>query len=233
MTESSNLHRGVIVRERIILGRVRRVMSKNMQDSVNRAALSQISRQVNLTEVQAFRQVAVPEKRLSLNTFLLAVIARTLPDHPLLNAELMEDQILVFDQVNLGMAIAIPDGLVVGVIQNANQKSLVEISLEAESLTKRARENQLTYADIEGGTFTMSNLGMYDIDSAFPLPRPPESAILLVGRSRPQPELYQGEIRACEIAWFSLTFDHRFIDGATGAKFLQDLQTRLSHPDNL
>jgi pyruvate dehydrogenase E2 component (dihydrolipoamide acetyltransferase) len=233
MAESDNLHRGVVVRERITPGRVRRVMAKNMQDSVTRAALSQISRQIDLTDVQALRQMDVPEVRPSLNTVLMAVIARTLPDHPLLNAELVGDQIVIFNQVNLGMAIAVPDGLMVGVIQNANQKSMVEIGLEAESLTQRARAGELSLSDIEGGTFTMSNLGMYDIDSAFPLPRPPEGAILLVGRARPQPEFFNGEIRARVNAWFSLTYDHRFIDGATGAKFLQDLQVRFSNLENL
>lgn len=221
------------MKERLPLGRVRRVMAKSMRHSVERAALSQISRQLDLTQVQQFRRSKPDGGQFSLNTYLLAAVARTLPAHPLLNAELVESQILVYEQINLGMAIAVPEGLVVAVIRDADRKSLVELAERSEKLANRALQQKLTLPDIEGGTFTVSNLGMFGVDAAFPLPRPPESAILLVGRAKPAPAAIQRQIVIRDLAWFSLTYDHRFIDGATGAAFLEDLQASLQNPEAL
>jgi len=188
---------------------------------------------MDLTEIQTRRR-SLPEKwPHSLNVYLLAAVARTLPQHPLLNAELVEDRILVNAQVNVGMAIALPDGLIVAVIREADRKTSDELAAITDDLAERARQGKLTYADIDGGTFTFSNLGMFDVDGAFPLPRPPEGAILLAGRTRPCPEVLGGEICVREMAWFSLTYDHRFIDGAASAQFLQDLQSLCLAPDTM
>ena len=233
MDENSRSPRGLPIRQIIPLGRVRRAMAQHMRQSVTQGALSQISREVDLTEVQTRRAKSPEEWPHSLNVYLMAAVARILPQHPLLNAELAEDGILVYEPVNLGMAIAVTDGLIVAVIHEANRKTIDELAMKADDLAERARQGKLSYADIEGGTFTFSNLGMYDIDGAFPLPRPPEAAILLAGRTRPQPEVLGGEICVREMAWFNLTYDHRFIDGAAGARFLQDLQALLLDPDIL
>jgi pyruvate dehydrogenase E2 component (dihydrolipoamide acetyltransferase) len=242
--------RGLPVKEALPLGRVRRMMSQSMRDSVQRAALSQISREMDLTALQALRRnrrdapaegprpgsldTATPGsgesgaegtgRLYSINIYLLRAVAQTLPRHPLLNAELVGDNILTYSAINLGMAIAVPDGLVVAVIREADKKSLDELAAASEDLAARARAGKLGYADIEGGTFTVSNLGMYGIDGAFPLPRPPEAAILFIGRSQPRPAVVEGSVGVRDLAWFSLTYDHRFIDGATGARFLQELQ---------
>jgi pyruvate dehydrogenase E2 component (dihydrolipoamide acetyltransferase) len=218
--------RGLPVKEALPLGRVRRVMAATMRDSVGRAALSQVTREIDLSAVQAARQAA-GERRFSLNTYLLAAAARALPQHPLLNAELVEDKVLVYEPVNLGMAVAVPEGLIVTVIADAGKKSLPELAAAADDLAARARAGKLALADIEGGTFTISNLGMFGVDGGFPLPRPPEGAILLVGRARPQPALIDGTLTTRDYAWFSLTFDHRFIDGAAAASFLQTMQDTL------
>jgi pyruvate dehydrogenase E2 component (dihydrolipoamide acetyltransferase) len=225
MSNTIDSPRGVPVKEALPLGRVRRAMVEAMRDSVQRAALSQISREMDLTALQARRRGG--DRSVSLNVYLLAAVARTLPRHPLLNAELVGETLLIYDTINLGMAIAVPDGLVVAVIREAEKKSLDDLAAAAEDLAARARTGKLTYADIEGGTFTVSNLGMYGVDSGFPLPRPPEGAILLIGQSRPRPAVVEGVILARDLAWFSLSYDHRFIDGATGARFLQDLQETI------
>jgi pyruvate dehydrogenase E2 component (dihydrolipoamide acetyltransferase) len=233
VNENINSPRGLPVKQVIPLGRLRRAMAQHMRQSVAQGALSQISRQVDLTEIQTRRRELPNEWPHSLNVYLLAAVSKILPQHPLLNAELVEDRILVNDLVNVGMAIAVSEGLIVAVIHEADRKTIDELAECAEDLATRARLGKLTYEDIEGGTFTFSNLGMFDIDGAFPLPRPPEAAILLVGRTRPRPEVINGEICVCEMAWFNLTYDHRFIDGATGARFLQDLQDLLLGPDTL
>ncbi|MBI3763684.1 MAG: 2-oxo acid dehydrogenase subunit E2 [Chloroflexi bacterium] len=227
MTNASLSPRGLPIKETVPLGRVRRVMAQTMHESVQRAALSQISREMDLTELQSARRGATGDAKLSLNVYVLAAVARTLPRHPLLNAELVEDKIVVYEPINLGVAIAVSDGLIVAVIREADEKSLIELAKAAEDLSARARAGRLTYADIEGGTFTVSNLGMYGVDGGFPLPRPPEGAILLIGRSQPRPAVVDGAVTIRDLAWFSLSYDHRFIDGATAARFLDDLQSEL------
>lgn len=226
---TQNTHRSVAVRQVIPLGRMRKMMAQSMQESVQRAALSQVTREMDLSAVQAAR-VAAGEQRHSLNTYIMAAVAQTLPNHPLLNAELVENNIVVFDAVNLGMAVAVGDGLVVTVVRAADQLSLGELAAAIGDLAGRARSGKLKLADIEGGSFTVSNLGMFGVDGGFPLPRPPEGAILLIGRVRAQPALVEGALVERPVAWFSLTFDHRFIDGAAAAAFLQELQEKLASP---
>lgn len=231
MTPSVPSPRGLPIKEVLPLGRVRKVMAQTMRDSVQRAALSQITREMDLTAVQTARRASADS--VSLNVFLLAAVARALPHHPLLNAELVDDKVLVYEPVNLGMAVAVPDGLIVAVIREAQRKTLAELAAAAEDIAARARSGKLGYADIEGGTFTVSNLGMFGVDGGFPLPRPPEGAILLVGRAQPRPAVVEGAVVIRDLAWFSLTFDHRFIDGAAAAAFLQAVQERLNTPEAL
>lgn len=221
--------RGLTIKQTLSLGRVRKVMAQAMRASVQAAALSQVTREMDLTAVQAARQAGGP----SVNVYLLAAVARTLPRHPLLNAELVDDQVLMYEPVNLGMAVAVPEGLMVVVIRDADRKSLTELTATSADLADRARAGRLTMAEIEGGTFTVSNLGMFGVDAGFPLPRPPEGAILLVGRARPRPAVVDGALAVREQAWFSLTFDHRFIDGAAAAGFLKTLQEQLAQPEML
>jgi pyruvate dehydrogenase E2 component (dihydrolipoamide acetyltransferase) len=227
--------RGLAIKQTIPLGIVRKAMARGMKASVTTAALSQISREVDvqaLGELQR-RSQAESGKSVSLNTLIMAAVARTLPRHPLLNAELQDDAILAYEPVNLGMAVAVPDGLIVVVIPDANKLPIDALAAAIEDRAGRARAGKLKMADIEGGTFTVSNLGMYGVDAGVPLPRPPESAILLVGAARPRPVVHEGQIVIRDVAWFSLSYDHRFIDGATGAAFLQDLQALLLEPGSL
>jgi pyruvate dehydrogenase E2 component (dihydrolipoamide acetyltransferase) len=224
---TDNIHRGIPVKQTTPLSRVRKMMAQSMDASVRRAALSQVTREMDLSAVQAAR-TAAGEQRHSVNTYIMAAVARALPNHPLLNAELIENNIVTFDAVNLGMAVAAADGLIVTVLRDADKKSLAELAAAANDLATRARAGKLKLADIEGGTFTVSNLGMFGIDGGFPLPRPPEGAILLVGRVRGQPALIDGQLVDRPMAWFSLTFDHRFIDGAAAAAFLQEVQAKLA-----
>jgi pyruvate/2-oxoglutarate dehydrogenase complex dihydrolipoamide acyltransferase (E2) component len=119
------------------------------------------------------------------------------------------------------------------VIPAADTLSLAELAAALEDRAHRARTGKLKLPDIEGGTFTVSNLGMYGVDGGAPLPWVPESAILLVGAARPRPVAHECQIAIRDVAWFSLSFDHRFIDGAVAARFLQDLQTVLLAPGPL
>jgi pyruvate dehydrogenase E2 component (dihydrolipoamide acetyltransferase) len=224
--------RGLPIKNTIRLNRVRKAMAQTMKASVDRAAISQVSREIDVTALQAFRRQELIglEPPISLNTLIMAGVGRTLPRHPLLNSELVDREILVYDTVNLGMAVAVPDGLIVTVIPAAHQLSLVDLNAAIIDKAERARSGKLKITDIEGGTFTVSNLGMYGIDSGFPLPRPPEPAILLVGVAQPKTVVVDGDIVIRDMARFSLNYDHRFIDGATAALFLQDLNDLLANP---
>lgn len=231
----SDSPRGLPVKETIRVKSVRKVMAQTMKASVDTAALSQVTRDVDVTALQDLRKTSLADHdpRVSLNTLLMAATARTLRQHPLLNAELIERDILVYDTVNLGMAVSTPDGLVVVVIQQADTLSVGELATTIESLALRAREGNLTLQDVEGGTFTASNLGMFGVDGGFPIPRTPEGAILLIGAARAKPSVVDDVIAIRQIAQLSLTFDHRFIDGATAALFLQDLNGFIVKPEVL
>lgn len=220
------------VKQILPLGRVQRMMAQTMRDSVQRAALSQITREMDLSAVQAARRAA-SEDRFSVNIYIMAAVARALRNHPMMNAELVEDQVLVYEPVNLGMAITVASGLIVTVVHGADQQSLAQLATTVEELVGRARNGKLTYTDIDGGTFTVTNLGMYGVDGGFPLPRPPEGAILLVGRVCPRPVVVEGALTVGDLAWFSLTYDHRFIEGAVAAQFLLELQDNLLSPGSL
>ena len=206
-------------------------MAQTMRDSVQRAALSQITREMDLTAVQAVRRALASS--VSLNVFLLAAVARTLPHHPLLNAELVDDKVLVYEPVNLGMAVAVPDGLIVAVIREAHRKTLAELAAAAEDIAARARSGKLGYADIEGGTFTVSNLGMYGIDTLLAIIQPNQSAILGIGAVAPKPVVRDGEIVVRRMMTLGLSADHRATDGAQGAEFLQTLRDLLEPPVRL
>lgn len=227
--------RGIPVRETIKVRSIRKAMAQTMKASVDNAALSQVCREIDVTHLQLLRKKLQAELKedLSINTLLMVAIARALPSQPMLNAELVDRDILLYDTVNLGMAVATPNGLIVVVVPNANTLSIKEMSLAIQQLAERARTGTLSIQDVEGGTFTASNLGMFGIDGGFPIPRSPEGAIVLVGAARDKPAVFNNEITIRSIALFSLTFDHRFIDGATAASFLEGLNQMITEPDSL
>jgi pyruvate dehydrogenase E2 component (dihydrolipoamide acetyltransferase) len=159
--------------------------------------------------------------------------ARALGQHPRLNARLDENEIRLLPDIHIGLAVALDDGLVVPVIRNADQKSVAALSRERARLADRARAGQLTADEMSGGTFTVTNLGMYDIDGFTPIVNPPEVAILGVGRIVEKIVVYQGKIAQRAMMTLSLSFDHRLVDGAPAAAFLQNLKQRLENPAGL
>lgn len=232
MTDSP---RGIPVKETIKIRGVRKVMARTMKASTDNAALSQVSREIDVTALQELRknELADQEPRVTLNTFIMTAVARTLPAHPMLNAEMVENNVLIYDTVNMGMAVATNDGLVVVVIPKADALSVQDMGKAIDGLAERARNGNLAMEDVEGGTFTASNLGMYGVDGGFPIPRAPEGAILLIGAARAKPAVFEDAIAIRQIAMFNITFDHRFIDGATAAEFLKDLNELIASPASL
>lgn len=168
--------------------------------------------------------------KISFNDLVVKAAAMSLPHHPAVNASWQGDRIRYNKHVHLGVAMAVEDGLLVPVVRFANLKSLSQIALETASLADRARQKKLQPSDWEGNTFTISNLGMFGIESFTAIINPPDACILAVGAIRQEPVVRQGAIAVGYRMTLTLSCDHRVVDGATGAAFLQRLKNLLEEP---
>jgi len=178
------------------------------------------------------------ERRISINDFIIFVGAKTIVAQPFVNCSLINEEIVYHDHVNIGIAVALEEGLIVPVLNNANQKGVTQISREVKELVKKARERKLLPEDYEGGTFTVSNLGMYGIESFTAIINPPEAAILSIGQIKKTPvivETYEDceEIEIRSMMKATLSVDHRLIDGAVAATYLKQLKEYLEFPQSI
>jgi pyruvate dehydrogenase E2 component (dihydrolipoamide acetyltransferase) len=165
----------------------------------------------------------------SYTAIILNIAARALAEDPIVNSSIEGHRIRVFEDVNVGVAIATEAGLVVPVIRNANRKSLNETDAAVKELTDKAKQGRLSKEDVTGGTFTITNLGMYGVDFFMPIINPPEAAILGVGRMVEKPVVLNGKVEVRPIVTLSLSYDHRIIDGAPAAKFLTSIKDRIEN----
>jgi pyruvate dehydrogenase E2 component (dihydrolipoamide acetyltransferase) len=166
----------------------------------------------------------------SYNDLFLYILARALRDHPQLNASLEGDVIKLWQRIHIGLAVDTERGLLVPVVRDVDFKGLLQLAEETQPLVERAKSGQCTPEELSGGTFTLTNLGMYGIDAFTPLINLPECAILGVGRIKRQPVMVGDEILGRHMVWLSLTFDHRLVDGGPAARFLQRVVQLLEHP---
>ena len=158
--------------------------------------------------------------KISFNDIIILAVSRALKHHPIMNSTLVDDYILLHDSVNIGIAVAIPDGLIVPVLKNADHKGLLQIAREARELAAKAREGTLSVEEVSEGTFTISNTSMIEVDGFTPILRPPETGILGVGRIKRKPTEYRGEIALRWMTVLSLTYNHCVVDGAPAHSFL-------------
>ena len=163
----------------------------------------------------------------SINDLILGATARALRDFPSLNAAFVDNGVEIYSDINLGMAVALDDGLVVPVIRNADRLSLRELATQSRALAEKAQNKKLIPLDYEGGTFTVSNLGMLGVDNFIAIINPPQSAILAVGRVAPRVVAHGEGIAVRTMMTMSLSADHRIVDGAMGARFLQVVRRLL------
>lgn len=215
---------------------MRKAIAENMHASLQNTAQLTLFSEVDLTEMAGFLGSIREEHKndetvkVSYNDIIILITSRVLKRFPAMNSTLVGEEILIHDVVNMGIAVALPEGLIVPVLHEAHKKELLQIAKEGRELAKKAREGTLTVDEVAGGTFTLTNLGMFEVDGFTPILRPPETGILGVGRVKEKPAVYKGEISIRPMMFVSLTFDHRVVDGAPAAEFLQDLARCLEHP---
>ena len=164
------------------------------------------------------------------NDLLIAICARALRELPYMNVRLEGDQIRLLDQVHIGLAVDTERGLLVPVLRDADRLRVIEIARGLRELVARVRAGKSGPDDLTGGTFTITNLGMYGVDAFTPIINLPECAILGVGRIKPQPAVVDGQVAIRQMLWLSLTFDHRLVDGAPAARFLQRIAELVEEP---
>jgi pyruvate dehydrogenase E2 component (dihydrolipoamide acetyltransferase) len=166
----------------------------------------------------------------SFNDMVVKAVAMSLKKNPAVNSAWMGDVIRTNDHVHIGVAVAVEDGLLVPVVRFADQKSFTQIGVEVRDFAGRAREKKLQPADWAGNTFTISNLGMFGIDEFTAIINPPDACILAIGGIQNVPVVRDGEVVPGHVMKVTLSCDHRVVDGATGAAFLQDLKGFLEVP---
>jgi pyruvate dehydrogenase E2 component (dihydrolipoamide acetyltransferase) len=230
---------------------VRRTIGQRMHESLQTMAQLTITMEVDVTEAGRMcqelseRWQSEPDGGASV-TYTHAIVkaaALALAEHPRLNSTLEGDGIRLLDDVNVGVAVALDEGLIVPVVREADRKPLRQIAVEARELSEKARQGTLTVDEVTGGTFTVTTLGMYDVDIFTPIVNPPQCAILGVGRVKEVPAfLARGEsasggegdrVVRRSVLNLSLSFDHRVVDGAPAAEFLRRVKHYLEHPDLL
>lgn len=205
---------------------MRGAIARNMEQGWRVPRVAQ-SVEVDVTALQALRAAAPEEERVSLTAYVLRAVALCLRDHPRLNARMREKDIELLDDVNLGLAVSLPDGLMVPVLRNADRKSAAELGCEARTLAEGARAGTLSAGSYQRGTFTVTNLGNTDIDSFTPIINSPQVAILGVTRVAARPVARGSEVAIAPLMGLHLVFDHRAVDGFPAALFLTDLKRRL------
>ena len=210
---------------------MRRAIANNMMNSLTTMAQANHRMKVDMSESVRFRaKLKAADIKVSYTDILIKAVSHALMKFPMLNSTVRGNDIITRNYVNMGVAVAIDGGLIVPNIKDAQAKSVVEIHAQVADLAGKAKEGKLSREEYTDGTFTITNLGMYDVDEFTAVINPPEAAILAVGKIADTPVVENGEVVVRPIMTLSLTYDHRIIDGAPAAQFLQYVKTLLQNP---
>jgi pyruvate dehydrogenase E2 component (dihydrolipoamide acetyltransferase) len=223
--------------QRVPLTPLRRVIAANITKSFTTTPHVSMTMETDVTELVRLRTLLLPDVekrhgvRLTYTDLIVKATALALLEHPWLNSSFDKDAVILHGAVHMGVAVAIPEGLIVPVVQNVDAKPIPNISREIKGLAAKARENKLKPDEITGGTFTLTNLGGYGVDSFAPIINPPQCGILGIGRIAERPAFGPGgAVEARSFMNLCLSFDHRVVDGAPAAEFLRDLRELLENP---
>jgi pyruvate dehydrogenase E2 component (dihydrolipoamide acetyltransferase) len=211
---------------------MRKAIAKRLSDSKFSAPHYYLNIECEMDNMISFRKQFVNTQniKISFNDIIAKAVSLTLARHPKVNSRWYDEKIVFYDHVHLGVAVAVEDGLIVPVVKYANSKDLPEINSEIKDFAERAKNKKLTPAEIEGSTFTISNLGMFGIESFTSIINQPNSAILSVGAIIEKPIVKNGDIVVGNTMKLTLACDHRTVDGATGSLFLKTLKEYIENP---
>ena len=215
------------------LTQIRKTIARRLSESIGPIPTFYLTAEFDLERAAEMRTAMAElgdEYKVSFNDIVMKAVATALAQHPECNAHWLGDHIRYFNRVHLGMAVAVEDGLITPVIFDADRKGLRDLALEARELAGRARERRLKPEEYTGSTFSVSNLGMFGIDHFTAIINPPECGILAIGGIEPKPVIVDGDVVVRRRLRVTMSCDHRVIDGATGAKFLQTLRRLLELP---
>ncbi len=216
----------------IPLSQMRKTIAKRLGESKFTAPHFYLTIDINMDRAVEARKAinAKGEHKISFNDIIVKASALALRKHPMVNASWMGDKIVINGHVDIGVAVAVEEGLLVPVVRHTDMKPLHVINAEIKEMAGRAREKRLKPEEMQGNTFTISNLGMFGIDEFTAIINPPASCILAVGGIQKTPIVVDGEIKVGNVMKVTLSCDHRVVDGATGAAYLQTLQSYLENP---
>ena len=215
----------------IKLTAMRKAISDKMMQSVHGMAQANHRIKVNAVEMVRLRnQIISSGSKVSFNDIIIKIASKALSEFPVLNSSLTVEGILLHDHIHIGIAVAVEDGLIVPVIRNADTMSLEDISKDTRDLVIKAKSGKLKPEEYTGGTFTITNLGMFDIDEFTAIINPPEAAILAIGKIERVPAVEGENVVIIPKITLSLTYDHRIVDGVPAARFLQRIKQLMENP---
>ena len=214
------------------VSQMRKTIARRLSESKNSAPHFYLTMDINMDNAVSIRTQLnnVLPKKVSFNDIVIKAVALSLRQNPNINCSWLGDTIRYYDHIHIGMAVAVEEGLLVPVIKFADGKTVQQISMEAKTLAEKAIGKKLLPQEMEGNTFTISNLGMFGIEEFTAIINTPDAAILAIGAIRQEPSAINGEIKISSKMKVTLSCDHRVVDGATGAKFLQSLKNVLENP---
>jgi pyruvate dehydrogenase E2 component (dihydrolipoamide acetyltransferase) len=218
------------IKETVQLTPMRRIVGERMTESKRTAPHFYLTMDADMSAITRQRSMLKENESSlvpSINDFILSASAQALRDFPSLNAAFSEEGVRVYSDINIGMAVALDEGLVVPVIRNADRLSLENLAKQSRDLADKAQNKRLLPSDYEGGTFTVSNLGMFGVESFVAIINPPQCAILAVGQVTPRVVAHGEGIAVRPMMTLSLSADHRVVDGAIAARFLQEIKKLL------
>ena len=214
------------------LSQIRKTIAKRLSQSKFTSPHFYLTVEVNMGKSMEMRKTANEQNgfKISFNDIIIKAVAIALKKHPNVNASWHETHITKHEEVNIGVAVAVDEGLIVPVIRNADWKPMSIITQEVKDLATKARERKLGLEEMQGNTFTISNLGMFGIDEFTAIINPPDACILAVSSISQKPIAVNGEIKVGNMMKLTLSCDHRIVDGATGAQFLNTVKAHLENP---
>ncbi len=218
--------------EDVPVSQMRKTIARRLGESMFTAPHFYLTMEINMDKAMELRGTvnAVSPVKISFNDFVLKAAAVALKQHPNVNSSWLGDKIRRYKYVNIGVAVAVDEGLLVPVVRNADQKTLSTIAAEVKEMAAKAKDKKLQPKDWEGSTFSISNLGMFGIDEFTAIINPPDSCILAIGAIKSAVAFVNGEVKPTNVMKVTLSCDHRSVDGATGAAFLQTLKEFLENP---